>query len=156
MGQFGNADLKNKTAIFPAKRGLFRNSKGIVLRKKQAIAKAIGKSNEGEEWNIHKEKGGSWNGSFWTKAFWRKVRVQGDDASVLTGWVATWFLIRDATHVFSCWGLWLMILSHNWPQVVPAWELSLLSSQLYFSEVTLYLFSQHAALGPWTGSLIHH
>lgn len=49
MGQFGNADLKNKTAIFPAKRGLFRNSKGIVLWKKQAIAKAIGKSNEGEE-----------------------------------------------------------------------------------------------------------
>ena len=49
MEQFGNADLKNKTVIFPAKMGLFRNSKGIVIRKKQAIAKAIGKSNEGEE-----------------------------------------------------------------------------------------------------------
>lgn len=27
---------------------------------------------------LYREKGESWEGSFWTKAHWRKVRVQGD------------------------------------------------------------------------------
>ena len=39
-------DLKNKTVILSAKMGLFRNSRGVAIWDKQAIAKAIDKSIE--------------------------------------------------------------------------------------------------------------
>ena len=44
-------DFKNKTVnYFTSKKwNLFRNSRGMAIQDKQAIAKVIGKSNKGEE-----------------------------------------------------------------------------------------------------------
>ena len=40
---------KQKNQLFYQQMGLFENSKGVAIQDKQPIAKAIGKSNNGEE-----------------------------------------------------------------------------------------------------------
>lgn len=65
------------SVILPAKNGFVWEQQRIAIQDKQAIAKAVGKSNKGKGVYGEKEESREW--LFRTKVCWRKVRVSGED-----------------------------------------------------------------------------
>lgn len=76
LSSFTIVDHKNKIArYFTSKICFFRNSGGIAIQDKPAIAKAKGKSSKQRRGTLFsRKKGGSWEG-FRTKVLWWEARV---------------------------------------------------------------------------------
>lgn len=106
---------KKEVSHQSAKSSLFRNSRGIASSGQVNYGKPQASPERKGGQRLFKKKGGSWDGLFWIKVHWRKMRVLSGGGLSLAPCEGSLLVLSQANFLpSSCWTMQLQLMVCVW------------------------------------------